>query len=142
MKLLVLMSCLVFSVEAFSYTYVKCGKSVDFENFVVSGYELELSSESDDYMGTVGGTWNLKLKSEDSDWLPASRNITAQSSIVDGDTIIQIIIIFDRTPSGPVGLRYKLIGLYDDAPVLEKYTMGGFAGSVKTATFECFSGND
>lgn len=142
MKRLFLMGCLAFSIKAHSYTYVRCGQSVDFENFEVSGYELELSSESDDYTGTVGGTWNLKLKSEKSDWLPASRNITAQSSVENGDTIVQIVIIFDRTPSGPVGIRYKLIGLYDDAPVLERYTMGGFSGSVKTARFECYSGND
>lgn len=137
----VVAAALFFSAPAFANTYVMCGKSVDLENQIVDGYELELSSENDEYTGAVGGNWNLKLDLN-SDWLTPSPKVTATQSEVAGNTIIEIKIVTARSASGAVGSVYKLIGLYDEEPVLEKYTMGGFAGSVKIGTFKCQSGND
>jgi len=60
MKSLVLASLLLTS-PAFASSYVICGKSADLLTQKVAGYELELSSESDNYNGPVGKNWNLKL---------------------------------------------------------------------------------
>lgn len=127
---------------ALAHTYVKCGKTADLEEGTVSGYELELSSQGgDDYAGAVGGNWNLKL-AEDGEWLAANPKITAKKTKVGDDTVIEITIKIAQAASGPVGTRYKLTGLYDDQPTLEKFTMGGFAGTQKIGTFQCISGND
>lgn len=133
----------VLSSSAFANTYVKCGKTADFDSYEVTGYELELSSEgADDYSGPVGTNWNMKLGSEDSEWLKPNKKITAKSYEVDGDTVVEITVKMAATPSGAVGTVYKLIGLYNEAPTLEKYTMGGFAGFLKVGTYQCLSGND
>lgn len=133
----------LWSSSVFANTYVRCGHAVDWNNWEVEGYELELSTEgADDYSGSVGVNWNMKLGSEDAEWLNPNPNITAKNYKVDGDTIVEIQIVMGKSMSGPVGTRYVLTGLYDDSPRLEKFTMGGFAGSVKTGTFECFTGHD
>ena len=132
-----------FSPQSFANTYVKCAEAIDSETFEVTNYELELSSEgSDDYSGPVGINWNLKLESEESNWLAPNLKIMAKTSTEDGQTIVEITIEVGSSISGPVGTRYVLTGLYDEAPVLEKFTMGGFAGTVKIGTYECFSSND
>jgi hypothetical protein len=128
--------------SAFASTYSKCGRSVDIDTLETTGYELEISSDNDVFRGAVGNGWNLKLD-ENGDWLPASRNVTAKSyEDKSGQTIVEVSLIQARTASGPVGIKYKLIGLYDDQPTLEKYNIGGFSGPIKTATFQCVSGND
>jgi hypothetical protein len=133
--------CSFFSSWAFANTYVICGTAVDPEEQIVTGYELELSSEDDEYSGPVGKTWNLKLE-KNSDWLPFSKRVVAKTSKVANDTIIEIEITQAQSASGIVGTVYKLIGLYNEQPILEKYTMGGFAGSIKIGTFQCLSAND
>lgn len=141
--ILVLLLSFTISTGAFANTYVKCGRTADFDSGEVQGYELELSSEgADDYSGPVGQKWNLKLESEDSAWLARNRNIVARSYMSDDDTVVEITIKQAITASGPVGHQYKLVGLYDETPKLFKYTMGGFAGSVLIGTFQCLSGND
>lgn len=143
MKILLPLFALLLAPSAFANTYVICGKSVDADTMEATGYELELSSEGeDDYSGPVGKKWNMKLDSQDSEWLAPSEKVIAKNYEQDGDTIIEIKIIQGQSPSGPVGTRYKLIGLYNDEPVLEKFTMGGFAGTIKVGTFQCASGND
>lgn len=129
---------------AFANTYVKCGKEASLDNAPdVVGYELELSSEdSDGYSGPVGGTWNLKLENENSEWLASNPNIRAKT-VKSGDQVnVEITITRGRSSSGPVGTKYLLVDLYSDEPTLEKYTMGGFAGPLMLGTFQCFSGND
>jgi len=128
----------VLSSVSMANTYVKCGQSLNESGDDVIGYELEVSSESDIYSGPVGGSWNLKLRSEDSEWLEKNPKVTAREA--NGD--IEISLKMDQSASGPVGVKYVLKGLYDDYPVLEKYSMGGFAGNIKQGTFKCFSGND
>lgn len=131
-----------FATSAYANTYVICGKTVNPETQEVTGYELELSSEGDDnYSGPVGKNWNMKL-SENADWLKSSSKITAKNYQEDNDTTIEITIEEGKSVTGPVGTTYKLMGLYSDAPVLEKYTLGGFAGSVKIGTFQCAASND
>lgn len=143
MKILATLCAALFSSLALANTYVKCGKAVNPETQEVTGYELELSSEgNDDYSGPVGKNWNLKLESENSPWLSANNNIVAKNYKKGGDVVVEISIKMAQSASGPVGTQYKLIGLYSETPVLEKYTMGGFAGSLKTGTFQCLSGND
>jgi hypothetical protein len=138
----VLIASMTFSSMAFANTYVKCGESVDLMADTVSGYELEISSENDIYSGPVGENWNLKVD-EAGNWLDVNKNITARSfKDADDNTVIEVSIKQGQSVTGPVGIKYKLIGLYDDEPVLEKYTMGGFAGSVKIGTFQCQSAND
>lgn len=134
----------VFSVQAHASSYVMCGKKVHQNadgDLHVTGYELELSSGNDDYSGIVGKNWNLKLQ-ENGDWLESTKKITAKSYEENDTTIVEVSIINGISPSGPVGTKYKLIGLYDDYPSLEKYNIGGFTGNVKIDTFACFSGND
>jgi|GEM_PF-2617708 hypothetical protein len=143
MKITAFLIAVLVAFPAAANTYIKCGKTADLAAFEVTGYELELSSEgADDYSGPVGEKWNLKLKSESSQWLPPNQNVTAKNYQENGRTIVEITLKMARSVSGPVGLRYKLIGLYDETPTLEKFTMGGFAGTVKVATFQCLSGND
>ena len=143
LKYLVIVLSLSSSFAAQANTYVKCGKTVDFEAFEVTNYELELSSEgSDDYSGPVGKNWNMKLGDEDSDWLEFNPAITAKNYEENDTVVVEIKIKTATSASGAVGTRYKLIGLYDEAPILEKYTMGGFAGAVKIGTYQCLSGND
>lgn len=144
MKIFALLICALFAQSALAdNTYVICGKTVDIDSFTIQGFELALSSEgSDAYKGPVGKSWNLKLGSEDSDWLAPNKNVIAKTSKTDGKTAVEIIIKNAQTPSGPVGTRYVLSDLYDDEPVLEKYTFGGFAGKVKAGEFRCLTGND
>lgn len=132
------------SSTAFANTYVKCGKQADLESAPeVVGYELELSSEgADDYTGAVGGSWNLKLQSEDSEWLAPNPNITAKNYKSGDQMIVEISIQQGRSSSGPIGTKYRLVDLYSDEPTLEKYAMGGFAGTLMLGKFQCFSGND
>lgn len=140
-------SILVFSTlasgAAMANTYVKCGQLADWDAFTVTGYELELSSEDgDEYKGPVGIKWNMRIGSEQADWLKTNKSITATSSKKDGSVIVEIKMIMAKTPSGPVGTRYKLIGLYDEMPKLEKYNIGGFTGNLLVGTFECITSND
>lgn len=127
---------------SFASTYAICGKKISKDGQNVEGYELELSAESDKYAGPVGKNWNLKLGSQKSDWLPANKNIVAKSQKANGDVVVDITIATGRSATGIVGTAYRFIGVYADYPVLEKYTIGGFAGTVKVGTFECVSGND
>lgn len=145
MKLLFALALgLQLSSTAFANTHVKCGKQADLDNAPdVIGYELELSSEGvDDYSGAVGGSWNLKLHSEDSEWLAPNPAITAKNYKSGDQVIVEITIEQGRSSSGPVGTKYRLVDLYSDEPKLEKYTMGGFAGTLLLGTLQCFSGND
>ena len=138
----VLLAAFLMSSTSFAYTYVKCGDKVNKKTGEVTGYKLELSSENDRYSGSVGKNWNLKTE-EDGDWLAPNPNVVARKSKNEnGETLIDIIITRAKTPTGPTGTHYQLIDLYGDYPVLEKYTMGGFAGTKKIATYECISGND
>lgn len=134
--------CGILPLSAFANTYVQCGKFVDLEAGKVTGYELEISSENDLYSGPVGKNWNLKLN-QNADWLTVNPKITAKSSKNAEDrTVIEITLKQAESVTGAVGIQYKLIDLYSDEPTLEKYTMGGFAGSVRIATFKCQSAND
>lgn len=143
-KLLAVLCAFCASTTAFANTYVKCGKAVNLDIPDVTGYELEISSENDRYTGSVGKNWNLKLHSEASDWLDAAtnKNVVAKSSKKSGDTIIEITIAVDQAGGRPVGTLYRLIGLYDDQPRLEKYALGPYSAPEKTGTFQCFSAND
>ncbi len=121
-------------------TYVKCGRTVNLETEEVTGYELELTSESS-YNGPAGKNWSLKLD-EHAEWMKLNPKIVASQYEELDNTIVEVRITDAMATSGPVGTRYKLIGLYDDEPVLEKYTMGGFAGTVRVGKFKCFSSID
>lgn len=128
---------------AFANTYVKCGKFHDKKSDKIYGYELELSSESpDDYSGPAGRNWNIKLFKERSEWLDLSPNIVAKNFKRDEKTVVEITMKYGDTPTGPVGLRYVLSDLYADYPTLEKFSFGGFAGTVKLGTYACITGND
>src|SRR5688500_16205914 len=122
-----------FTPVSFANTYVKCGLEASFDRAPdVVGYELELSSEGeDDYSGPVGEKWNMKLGREDSEWLEPNSKVTAKNFLKGEDTIVEITIEIGSSVTGPVGTRYVLTSLYDDEPTLEKYTMGGFAGTIK-----------
>ena len=140
MKTVILILATLLPALSFASTYVVCGKHVDSE-MRAAGYELEISSEDDAYSGSVGKSWNLKLQ-ENGDWLSANKNITAKKTELNDVTIIAITLVSGRSVSGAVGTVYKLIDLYSERPVLEKYSMGGFVGSQKIGTYECMSGND
>jgi len=133
---------LAFVQPALAYTYVKCGKTVSVEDLTTEGFELEISSETDEYSGAVGGNWQMKLGSEDSKWLKSNRNIVAKKTVNKKSTDIDISIIKANTPSGPVGTQYKLFGLYSEQPRLEKYNVGGFTGYLKVGEYQCASAND
>jgi hypothetical protein len=126
------------SSVAFANTNVKCGQSLNGD--VITGFELEIASDDDKYDGPVGEHWDLKLDSEDAEWLSPNQNITAKKYRQGADTIIEITILSGPSAVGPVGTIYKLISLYDEEPVLEKYIMG-FAGQ-KIGTFRCISAVD
>lgn len=139
---LILVLC-VFSQTVFANTYVKCGKYREKKSDKIFGYELELSSESpDEYSGPAGRKWNIKLFKERSEWLDLSPNILAKNFKRDEKTVVEITMKYGDTPTGPVGLRYVLSDLYADYPTLEKFSFGGFAGTVKLGTYECITGND
>lgn len=131
MKKIIFLTAFFSTSSAFASTYAKCGRTADLETFEVTGYELELSSESEDYSGPVGETWNLKLGSESSDWLDSDRTIVARSYEWNLDTIVEVTLRQE-------GTRYKLVGLYDEEPTLEKTV----AGSDDIEIFHCVSGND
>lgn len=133
---------LLISGTAHAHTYVKCGETVDADNFTVTDYVLELSSENDRYSGVVAGNWNLKLNSEDSEWLEKNKRITARKYKDNGDTIVEVRIVRNLSKTRPVGTMYRLIGLYDEQPRLERYTFGGFGGKRLVGTYQCLSAND
>lgn len=145
MKLHSLLSAVLFSAlssSAFAHIYVECGKSTDLENFKTEGFELAISSSGDEFQGQVDGTWSLKLESADADWLKKTDKVIAKTS-KDGDaTNVEIIIKKAVTPTGPVGTRYIVKDIYSDEPTLERYTMGGFAGTLNTGNFRCISAID
>lgn len=130
----------LFSSSAFAISYVKCGDSVNLKKWEVTGYELEVFSQDSDFSGPAGENWDLRLD-ENSPWIGDDKNITAKTLPYGLSTLVEITIVNGKSATGPVGIKYKLIGLYDAQPVLEKYTMGGFAGTVKVKTFQCYRGN-
>lgn len=144
MKFLVLFSTLFLANLASASVIVKCGVKADVDNFEVTGYELELSSQDDNFEGVVGGTWEMKIGSEKSKWLKKNPKITAQTTQnEDGDTVVEVFMRGARTPTGYTGTRYVLIGLYSDQPALEKWSLGGgIIGRRKLATFQCVTGID
>lgn len=126
--------------QAQAATYIECGESVT-DDYDVIGFELAISSERIyGYQGPVGGTWNLKLAA--GQWLAKNEKITANYMEDVFDTDVEIKIVEGNSPSGPVGTRYMVRHFWANAPVLEKYTMGGFVGSVKVGTYECYSSHD
>ncbi len=122
--------------SAQAYSYIKCGDSVDFENSIVEGYELEIYSTNDNYHGPVGQNWNLKLNNENSEWLDYTEHVFGRQLTYNR---VEIYIIIANSPTGVVGTKYKLFELFSKRPILEKYTMGGFVGTMKIATFNCIS---
>lgn len=131
MRFFLFFGAFFFLSTSFAATYAKCGKTANPETFEVTGYELELSSETDSYRGPVSEEWNLKLGSEDSAWLEYDRSIVARTFESEADTVVEINLRNE-------GIRYRLIGLYDEEPVLEKTV----PESDEIETFQCISGND
>ncbi|MCB0411951.1 MAG: hypothetical protein KDD22_05455 [Bdellovibrionales bacterium] len=127
----------MFSSYSLANISIKCGKTADFENFTVTEFELLISSEDDNFDGPVGGSWNMKIGSEDSEWLDYNPNVTADLVQGPGSKFVEITIKEDM--SGAVGSKYKLFNLYDETPILEKYTMGGFVGSLRVGIYACVS---
>lgn len=127
----------ILSFSAHAKTHLLCAESIDPVSGKVEGFELELLSESDRFSGPVGHSWTLKWGSLNSDWLKFRDHITAETYGSNGDTVIEIKIKIAETSSGPVGILYKLVGLYQNSPILEKYAMGGVVGLLKTDTFQC-----
>lgn len=146
MKRKVLLSMLAFALSSTSLasnTFVQCGQYVDEDSFEVTGFELALSSEgSKRYHGPVGDSWNLKLGSENSEWLDFNRKITAKEFKDKNGTVVEVTIQKDRSISGPVGIKYRVLNFFDFNPVLEKYSIGGFAGERLIKTYPCISGHD
>lgn len=132
----------ILSTSAWANSNVKCGKYTNFDDFEVKGFELELSSDSDDYSGIVGKKWHLKLESENSEWLKVNKNITARNYKKDGLTIVQITIKTGKSVEGQIGINYKLVGLYEEEPTLEKYRIEGSSNYVKIGTYKCISAID
>ena len=141
-KILLHLFVATISTSAFGSSYYICGKAVNPDNGDVTGYELEISSGDDDYSGVVGESWNLKLE-QGSDWIKPRPGITAKTTQnSDGEDMVTVTVVQGQSASGSVGTQYKLFGFFNDEPVLEKYTMGGFAGSIKINTFKCISSID
>lgn len=133
----------IVSLAASANTHIICGKSIDWDNYAVKGYELELSSENDEYQGLVGNRWYLKLGSEDSEWIDSDPNISARTiESEDSDTVVEVIVKQAEAASGPVGYRYRLVNLFDDEPTLEKYSMGGFVGTLLLEKLKCMASYD
>jgi hypothetical protein len=144
MKYLIL--ALIFSSSsAFANAYVKCGKSVNQETNKVTGYELELSSDNDNFSGVVGKNWNLSLEKENN-WMKTkgNENVTAQmNKDKEYNVTVEVFIRGAKTASGWTGTRYVLANLYSDFPTLEKWTLGGgIVGPMKQGSYKCYSGND
>lgn len=143
-KVILAVAALVtFGPSAFANTYVICGEKVDADSGDVRGFELELSSQwAGECSGQVGKKWNMKLGGKVAEWLAQNKKITATTLNDEGFKIVSIQIETGRTTSGQIGTKYVLHGLYDENPVLKKYTTGGYSGTVEIGTFECVSGND
>lgn len=143
MKLFALAGLLITSFAHASNTVVVCGQSTNADEFSVTGFELMISSESGDgYNGPVGGSWNMKIGKEESDWLPENKNVKASMKKVGGRTQVEIVMVQGRGPSGPVGTRYVLADLYGEETTLEKWNFGGFTGKVKVGEFNCLTAAD
>lgn len=134
---------LLSSLAHASNTVAICGETTNADEFSVTGFELMISSEdSDGYKGPVGGSWNMKIGKEESDWLAPNKNIKASMKDVGGKTQVEIVLTQGRGPSGPVGTRYVLADLYGEETTLEKWNFGGFTGKVMVGEFKCLTAAD
>lgn len=130
------------SAPAFALAYVKCGQTANLEDGEVTGYEIELSSESDNFTGPAGGTWNLKLK-EDAEWLAnVDQNDVAQTKETKSRTQINIRISPESALAQGSGVVYKLSDLYDEEPTLEKFKITNANKLLSLGQFQCFTAND
>lgn len=140
---LALSGLLLSTLAQASNTVAVCGKTTNADEFSVTEFELMISSEdSDGYNGAVGGTWNMKVGSDESEWLAKNDKIKASMKKVGDKTQVEIVIVEGRGATGPVGTRYVLADLYGEETTLEKWNFGGFTGKVMVGEFNCLTAAD
>ena len=128
--------------QANAAIWISCGKGKVLDGGIFEKEEAQFSSEDDNFSGSLGGTWEMKLGH--TDWLNPSKKVTAKTTEADGVTTVEINIVTGKANGKtPVGTRYVLTDIYTDEPTLEKFNLsGGFAGNTKTGTFKCVTGID
>lgn len=140
-----LMSLLLISFlapKAMASAYITCGTSVNVDEFTVRNVELNISSEDEDFNGPVGGTWHMDLGDGTGgvNQIPSTNAIVATTTGAEGEAkIVEIVIQQNPGGSQPVSTKYKIIDLYSETPVLEKYERGGIGLPVKVGTYQCLS---
>ncbi len=121
--------------------YVICAQEMSEDLDLMVGYELEISSESDSFHGSVGENWEMKVE-RDGDWLSPQKNVQARSYVVKKKTIVEIALPtgFLLNQSSP--LVYRLIDLYGEEPYLEKFSVQNPKAVELIDTFQCRSSAD
>ena len=136
-----LVGSLAVAAPAFATSFVHCGTSID-DDGNVAGFELAVSSDVDEYSGPVGGTWNLKIGSENADWLPEDANVVAGETRAGGRINLEILISGPRSSASPLDTRYVIRDFYSETPRLTKYAEGGPNGDVVLGRYACVSAHD
>lgn len=129
------LATLLFSHAASANIYVNCG---DWQNDEISKSVFQISAENDsDLKGPVGNGWFVKFGGEE--WIE-SGEISAKKTKKAGIVTVTVTVV-DAHGISDVGTQWVLTDLYG-SPVLEKFTMGGFAGTVNIGHWDCENGND
>lgn len=116
--------------------YVECGLQPSADGTEFEETVFKASSSDEIFRGENGREWEVALAG---DWLAAGKAKAKVLRDAEGNKNLQIIVV-QRQGVTEIGHRYVVAGMYDDYPTLEVYNVGGFAGGVKTAEYDCFTG--
>ncbi len=116
--------------------YVECGLKPNEDGTEFEKTVFKASSGDEIFRGENGREWEVALAG---DWLAAGKAKAKVLRDAEGNKNLQIIVARGQG-FAEIGHRYVVVGMYDDYPTLEVYNVGGFAGGVKTAQYECYTG--
>ncbi len=136
MKYLTLM-ILASAFSAHASYYVECGNKMLADGSGFQTVKFKASSTDDQFSGRNGDKWSVALTG---DWLPKD-HATAKVINKNGQKAISIVIS-NGTGFSEIGKRFEITPMYDDAPALDIYAIGGFAGGTKLETVKCMTAND
>ncbi len=117
--------------------YVECGIGFNEDEATFKQVEFKASSADDIFRGKNSDVWSVALRGN---WL-ANGKATAKVTEKNNSKTINIEIA-KGTGFAKVGKRFEVVGMYDDYPKLNVYEIGGIAGGIKTATYECYTAID